>query len=99
MAQFKHIGFAEEKEHRLVLQVPAEQTSLDLMKFRDGTFGRTPFIEVPLELQSQDSPLERIVVGPSQYMDQTVRSLEIELRKMGLSGIEVAASRIPYRNR
>ena len=98
MARFKHIAFEQEKESRLVILVPTNQTELDLVQFRNGPFGRTPFIKVPLGLTAQDSPLERIVVGPSQYMDQAVRILEAELIKMRIQNVKVVASKIPYRS-
>jgi len=94
MAEFKH----EEKESRLVIQMPVDQTDLGLVEFRNGLFGRTPYVRVPLGLKGQDSPLERIVVGPSPYMDQTVQSLESELAKLGIQGVKVVPSGIPYRN-
>lgn len=98
MVRFKHVGFEEEKETRLVIQMPVAQKDVNLVEFRNGQYGRTPYIKVPLGLIGQDSPLERIVVGPSKYMDQTVQSLEIELTKMGIQGVKVVASKISFRN-
>jgi hypothetical protein len=97
-AWFKHFGFREENEWRIVLYVHGELTNLDLIQFRPGRFGRTPFIEVPLGLKDIDSPLKRIVVGPAQDMEQSVARLRIELLKMGIHGVEVVPSKIPYRN-
>jgi len=98
LSGFKHIGFEEERECRLVLQMLAKNPELEIVKFRDGRFGRTPYVEVPIGLREQNSPLRRIVVGPSQNKEQTVQSLKIELAKMGIHGVEVVPSQIPYRN-
>jgi hypothetical protein len=96
-ATFKHHGFKEEHEWRLVLQTLVDHPDVDVLRFREGRFGRTPYIQVPLGLKDQDSPLERIVVGPSQNKDQVIASLDLELKKMGIQGVEIVASRIPYR--
>jgi hypothetical protein len=41
---------------------------------------------------------ERIVVGPSPNKEQAVRWLKIAIAKMGIQGVEVVPSEIPYRN-
>jgi hypothetical protein len=92
---FKHIGFKEEMEWRLALHMLVEYPDVQLIQFRDD---KTPYIRVPLRLKCQDSPLKRIVVGPSQNKDQIVVSLRLELAKMGIQGVEVVPSKIPYRN-
>jgi len=97
-AMFKHQGFREESEWRIVLYMHCELTNPDLIQFRDGFFGRTPFISIPLGLKDPDSPLERIVVGPAQDKEQSVARLRIDLAKLGIQGVEVVPSKIPYRN-
>jgi len=42
--------------------------------------------------------LKRIIVGPSQDKDQIVVSLRLDLAKMGIQGVKVVPSKIPYRN-
>jgi hypothetical protein len=97
-SQFKHEGFKEENEWRLVLYVLDGASRLNSIEFRDGPFGRTPFIKLPIGLKEPDSPLRRIVVGPSQNKEQIVFGLRLELVKMGIHGVEVVPSKIPYRN-
>jgi hypothetical protein len=97
-SQFKNYGFKEENEQRLVVYVLKGVSSLNSIEFRDCAFGRTPYIQLPLGLKDQDSPLRRIVVGPSQSKDQIVISLKLELARMGVQGVEVVPSQIPYRN-
>ena len=97
-SRFKDIGFKEENEWRLAFHTLTAEPHMELIQFRDGRFGRTPYIEVPLGLKDQDSPLKRIVVGPSPNKDQAVIGLGLELAKMGIHGVEVVPSKIPFRN-
>jgi hypothetical protein len=113
-AQIKHIGFREECEWRVVFQArrdalfPVDKTGkhLEIVKFRDGQFGRTPFIEIPLGLtEPETSPLRRIVVGPGTHKDDVKRSVELLLLSHGIQvrpdkekGVEIATSLIPYRS-
>lgn len=97
-SKFKHYGFKEEQEQRLVVYVLDRVSRRAPIEFRDGAFGRTPYIKIPLGLKDENSPLKRIVVGPSQNKDQIVVSLKLELAKMGIKGVEIVPSQIPYRN-
>jgi hypothetical protein len=97
-ATLKHDGFEEEHEWRLACYVHEQITDLEFVQFRDGPHGRTPYIKVPLGLTDPDSPLKRIVAGPSQNQEQAVISLKMELAKRGIRGVEVTPSGIPYRN-
>jgi hypothetical protein len=111
---FKNPAFAEEKEWRIVV-VPFG-TSLQVkktgdcagiqVKFRSGVVGITPYIDLPLLLNTPESPLRRIVVGPTPHMEEAVRGVEMKLMDRGIrrkcrdypNGVEVVPSRIPYRN-
>jgi hypothetical protein len=97
-SSFKHFGFQEENEWRFVAYFVSGVSNIGSVHFRDGAFGRTPYIELPLRLKGQHSPLRRIVVGPSPNKEQIAVSLRLELTKMGITGIEVVPSKIPYRN-
>jgi hypothetical protein len=97
-AEFKDLSFREEDELRMCVYVADEVSNLSCIKFRDGRLGRIPYIELSLGLREQDSALRKIVVGPSPNRDQAVASLRIELAQMGINGIEVVPSQIPYRN-
>ena len=97
-ARFKNRTFYEEREWRFVLQMSAAESNSGFVEFHDGRFGRTPHIAVPLDLKCQNSPLERIVVGPAPEKEQAVARLKIELAQMGINGVEVVPSQIPYRN-
>ena len=47
-AQFKHFGFREELEWRVVYFAFRKTLLPNIIKFRDGQFGLTPYVEIPL---------------------------------------------------
>jgi hypothetical protein len=109
----KNCAFFEEKEWRIVINPslgPAssnggEGTSYPRVEFRSGPIGVTPFVEFPLDLRSDRSPLRQIVVGPTPHMDEAMRATKMILQNAGIrprdkshpNGVEVIASRIPFR--
>jgi hypothetical protein len=52
-AQFKHHGFQEEREWRVLYRAFWKTLLPDTVKFRSGQFGPTSFVEIPLGLHSQ----------------------------------------------
>jgi hypothetical protein len=113
-ATFKNSAFFEEKEWRIVtlLSCPdlpdgnSESSLIIPIKFRSGIIGITPYIEPPLGLGTRHSPLRRVVVGPTPYMQDVVKGVEMALVEKGIAlkstafptGVEVVPSKIPYRN-
>lgn len=114
-ARIKHAGFSEEREWRVIFQAakdvlaPKEKDGrrIEIVKFRDGQFGQTPYIEIPLDLAVPGtSPLRRIVVGPGACKEDARRVAERLLLSRGIKvstpgtgkGVEIAASLIPYRS-
>jgi len=109
-ARIKHAGFREECEWRIVLQASNEAlTRSGLIRVRQGPFGETPYIEIPLGLREHGtSPLRRIVVGPGKEKETFQQSVERLLKTHGMNlrrgdipdgdGVEVAISTIPYRS-
>jgi hypothetical protein len=107
-ATFKHPGFREEFEHRAIVRVPMGDVAPDTLKFRDGRFGKTPYLEIPLGLENVGtSPLKRIVIGPGANREDVARAVRLFLIKhripvqaaFGSEGVEIAVSVIPYRQR
>lgn len=106
ITRYKHRGFEEECEIRLVA-APTIQTQQYIdahletntvlrpskqIKVRTGTNTPVPYIEV-LGLLDKKLPIERIIIGPSankKMIADAVRKLTIETK------IEVAISDIPY---
>jgi DUF2971 family protein len=110
-AQFKHPGFQEEREWRIVYSAFWKKLSPHSVKFRNGQFGPTAYVEIPLGLHTPATcSLRRIVVGPRTYggqeMDAIINSVEMLLLKYGIpvrspatpSGVEMVTSQIPYRS-
>ncbi|MFY9854111.1 MAG: hypothetical protein WAK26_09575, partial [Terracidiphilus sp.] len=95
-AVFKHRSFREENEWRIALSTTTRASHLDSVGFREAD--GVPFLKIPLSLKDQNCPLKRIVVGPSSSKEQSASILEINLKQMGIQNIEVAPSKIPYRN-
>jgi hypothetical protein len=101
-ARIKDEGFREEREWRVIFQA-AKSVLSGVVKFRDGQFGRTPYIEIPLGLaETKTSPLRKIVVGPGARQSEAKRTVEAVLQKRGIpigsSGVEIAISPIPFRS-
>ena len=108
-ARIKHIGFREECEWRIVVQASHEALLRSAtLRSRNGPFGKTPYIEVPLGLSKKDpSPLRRIVVGPGknkdkddlkEWVERLLKTGGIPVRRGRFSdGVEVSLSTIPYR--
>jgi hypothetical protein len=96
---YKHPGFEEENEARLIaIFVKGGSADSNLIEFRPGKLGQTPYIEIPLGIRQQKSSLKRIIIAPSPNMEQVVARLKIRLLQMGLPHVKVVASKIPYRN-
>jgi hypothetical protein len=92
---FKHAGFQEENEYRIVRFTLQSGPNQEKVLFRpDGA----PYIEIPINWSAEYSPLRAIFVGPSANKERAACTLRIQLRQMGLSHVDVVDSKIPYRN-
>jgi len=113
-ARIKNSGFREEREWRVIFQatrdalapIEDERGRVEAVKFREGQFGRTPYIEIPLGLSEPEaSPLREIVVGPGAYKEEKKTYAELLLLNRGIEvfdpgkgrGVRVVTSSIPYR--
>ena len=82
-----------------------ESVRSDRVRFREGALGLTPYIEIPLHLKTERSPLRRIIVGPTAHMDEGVQAVKMLLNEIGIRqkaedyphGVEVVPSQIPFR--
>jgi hypothetical protein len=109
-ARIKHYGFREEREWRIVVQASNEAlTRNGVTKLREGPFGETSYIEVPLDLAKPASPLRRVVVGPGNNKDDGKGWVKQLLEAKGVrtksseaagidDGVELSISTIPYRS-
>ena len=106
ITRYKHRGFKEEQEVRIVtIPIALDRSYQEIAgdehckskpekepKFRDKNGRSTPYIEL---FRSLDSPLpiEKIIVGPHKDKDSRAAALRIRLRN---TDIEVTVSEIPY---
>ena len=93
----KDYGFHEEIEWRLVFLLNQNSIPTDL-KLRTGSSMLMPYIEIPLHWEDQPIEIKEIIVGPCQYPDSAIRSVEMLLKREEIYGVEVKDSNIPYRS-
>lgn len=95
----KDNSFREEAESRFVLSCdfPDFEQFSDI-KFRTGRSMITPYLEIPLCLDNHTPEIKRVIVGPCPHPSEAVQSVEMLLKSKGITGVEVVASKIPYRN-
>jgi hypothetical protein len=104
--KIKHRGFKEEAEWRLIDRPQAlnfihalEDDPGDLLKFRKGAFGVTPYIVARLPEVYDGLPfgISNVMVGPSANSDSIVASIRELLRIKYNSKAQVEATNIPFR--
>jgi hypothetical protein len=93
----KHSGFSEESEYRLINFFYNGVSAPEQIQFRAGKSGQIPYIEIPLGLRAESSPLKGIICGPSPNNEQVAAYSRIRLQQMDLPHVKVIASEIPYR--
>ncbi len=110
---FKHRGFDEEREVRLVLNLlgPKIEFHPDLQSVRQHPIktrvqeGTTiPYVELCVRLENgvrQHLPIKRIIVGPHRDKKDRKRAVQLLLKQHGLNDLidKVSVSDIPYRGR
>jgi len=109
ISRYKHFGFSEEKEVRVVaLPTVFDEEYIKLAKADDAILKpekmrkyrlkneqRVPYIDL-FELDDIKLPIKKIIIGP--HKDKEAR--EIELREiLSKTNIEIACSEIPYADR
>ncbi len=106
IARYKHRGFKEEQEVRIVAMPITLDSNYQEMageahcnskpeksrEFRDKNGQRTPYIELFRSLKTP-LPIEKIIVGPHKDKNSRADALRIMLRN---TSIEVTVSEIPY---
>jgi hypothetical protein len=91
--QFKHIGFADEREWRYVIQRSGDQT--DVCFRRKGNVV-VPYIRLAKATASK-LPLLEVVVGPGRDPELTTKSIKLYLKSKGYADTKVIASKVPFR--
>ncbi len=91
VAAIKHPTFAEEHEWRL-LSTGWDAPEMAL-RFRPGSVGLVPFIEVSLP----DNAVAQVIVGPGRYPEVRKSGVRQLLERHGMSSVEVVGSTSPLR--
>lgn len=107
---FKHRGFAEEREVRLVLNLLGSglESHPELQSARQHPVKTTvrggatvPFVELCVREENgirQHLPIKRIIIGPHRDKNDRKRAVQMLLKQHGLTA-HVSVSDIPYRGR
>jgi hypothetical protein len=93
LPQFKHIGFQDEREWRIVVQ---HKTLRSEVQFRASGNVVVPYINLDLAQGEDLLPIKYIRIGPGKEQELTKRSIELYLESKGYE-IDVRLSAIPYR--
>ena len=96
IARFKHKGFEEEKEHRIILiAVDDYEGTSNKILFRNRNGLIIPFVEYEIPLNS----FKRIWIGPMKEQELAEHSLNMFIDSLEWNGKrpEVKCSKIPYR--
>jgi hypothetical protein len=93
---FKHPGFSEEREWRIMHQA----NDHDQIVFEATGGLLRPFVELWSAIPvagPRRLPIVEVIVGPSAIAAQSVRSVERLLDQLGYQGVTVTATELPYR--
>jgi len=90
---FKHNGFREEHEYRLVFATKSSQVTDIHFRYQRGV--AVPYI-VLFEDEQVLLPIREIVVGPSQDAELREKAIQLMLVQKGLNPQVVKLSSIPY---
>ncbi|MCQ4346690.1 DUF2971 domain-containing protein [Pseudomonas stutzeri] len=88
--RFKHEGFHEEAEWRIIANGPARQ-----ILYRPGPSYVVPYISLDL-LEHNKHALCEVIVGPNPNQDRAQKAAEIVLRAAGYDASIVRSSSVPF---
>jgi hypothetical protein len=95
---FKHRGFAEENEWRLIHLIP----NLNRVKFLPKSTHLSPFVELQIGTKRPDQPdflpITEVWFGPGRYQEHAQHSCGALLSAYGYFNIPLSPSRTPFRS-
>jgi hypothetical protein len=102
---YKHYGFSEEQEWRLVALVPPDRVQLDqekvpedrVIQFRPSSTGVIPYVRIPVGNPEGKLPISTLVLGPNHDLDRSMFAVGTLLESHGYDRSLLRASSIPYR--
>lgn len=100
IAVYKHMGFSEENEIRIVLHLPPDELKASTnsakgkkeLKYRDRYEEKVPYIEL---FKGKTLPIKKVIVGPHHNQETRAAYLRTRLKNADM----VSISSIPYINR
>jgi len=92
----KHKSFSEEREWRIISR--PMNCHLERFDYREGVSMLVPYFRIPLSSANRPFQIEKIIVGPAPYPEQSISSVMGLLVKHNLYQAEVRTSEVPYRN-
>jgi hypothetical protein len=99
-ARLKHDGFEEECEWRIVvIDFPRNSIPNEMVGFHNGHSSLVPHVEIPLFQVNSSLELDEIITGPSSHSDDSVKSIQLLIRKHKISCPIITDSKIPFLNR
>jgi hypothetical protein len=94
LATVKHPSFIEEKEWRLLKQIPSLGNEEDYeIYFRPSPLGPIGYIKIPF----QKPCLREVIIGPGEYPTTREAAVHEFLVKNGFDEVIVRTSKIPFR--
>ncbi|MGC1301866.1 MAG: DUF2971 domain-containing protein [Caulobacteraceae bacterium] len=92
--QFKHNGFRDERESRLIVQ---HRTLRDGVSFRANKNVLVPYLKLG-PLGESELPIVGLMIGPGKDQVLTRRSVEMFLHKHGYASCKITLSQVPFRS-
>lgn len=93
LPRFKHVGFADEREWRFVIQ-PTD--AIGDLGFRAKGNVLVPYMQVGPGSRFH-LPLTKVIIGPGREQELTKRSVQLFLEQKGYSSTPVELSSVPFR--
>lgn len=88
---FKHEGFHEESEWRIVAKAPNEQ-----VMFRARPSSLAPYVELEILPIKASSVLREVIIGPSPNQSRCETSVDMLLAVHGLNMVKLGCSSLPF---
>jgi DUF2971 family protein len=92
----KHKSFSEEREWRIISKPLF--CSNERFAYRAGASMLVPYFRIPLSSDRQPFKVEKIIVGPTPYPEQSKNSVRGLLTRRDLTKTSVVNSQVPYRS-
>ena len=95
LARVKHPGFAEEREWRILKQVPVFdlKDKNNMIQYRQSTMGPIAYLVISFPPEC----LREIVIGPGSHTETREAAVRDMLQCLGFQDVNVRVSKIPFR--